>query len=175
MISLNTLPNPRQINALVAAGCAGLMAVALYMEKVMGLEPCHLCMMQRLMVITAGVIAAVGAIHGPGAAGVRIYGGLTLLSIMTGAGLSMRQLWLQSLPADQVPACGASLDYMMEVFPITEVIAMVLAGDGTCAEVLWTFLGISIPGWTLVAFVGIGVIALLQIFQPTRGVVPAGP
>ena len=80
----------------------------------------------------------------------------------------MRQLWLQSLPEDEVPACGASLDYMLEVFPLTEVISMVLAGDGTCAEVVWTFLGSSIPGWTLVAFVGSGAIASWQILAPSR-------
>ena len=167
---MNSLPwpNARQTNLIVALGCAGLMAVALFMEHVMGLAPCHLCMMQRVMVIAAGVIAFAGAVHGPGILGTRIYGALSAIVVTTGAGLSMRQLWLQSLPEDEVPACGASLDYMIDVFPITEVIAMVLAGDGTCAEVLWTFLGISIPGWTLVAFVGIGIIAVWQLVSPGR-------
>ena len=162
------LPNARQTNLIVALGCAALMAVALYMQHFMGLEPCHLCVMQRVMVISAGVITFAAALHGPGVLGTRRYGGLTVLTVGVGAGLSMRQLWLQSLPEDEVPACGASLDYMLEVFPLTEVISMVLAGDGTCAEVVWTFLGISIPGWTLVAFVGIGAIAIWQILAPSR-------
>lgn len=167
---MNSLPwpNARQTNLIVALGCASLMAVALYMEHVMGLEPCHLCVMQRLMVIAAGAVAFAAALHGPGITGTRVYGGLTAIIVATGAGLSIRQLWLQSLPEDEVPACGASLDYMLDVFPVTEVIAMLLAGDGTCAEVLWTFLGISIPGWTLVAFVGIGVIAIWQLIAPGR-------
>ena len=162
------LPNARQTNLIVALSCAGLMAIALYMEHFMALEPCHLCIMQRVMVIGAGIITFAAALHGPAALGTRVYGILTVLTVSVGAGLSMRQLWLQSLPEDEVPACGASLDYMLEVFPITEVIAMVLAGDGTCAEVLWTFLGISIPGWTLVAFIGIGAIAVWQLIAPAR-------
>ena len=162
------LPNARQTNLIVALGCAGLMAIALYMEHFMALEPCHLCIMQRVMVIGAGIITFAAALHGPAALGTRVYGILTVLTVSVGAGLSMRQLWLQSLPEDEVPACGASLDYMLEVFPITEVIAMVLAGDGTCAEVLWTFLGISIPGWSLVAFIGIGAIAVWQLIAPAR-------
>ena len=162
------LPNARQTNLIVALSCAGLMAIALYMEHFMALEPCHLCIMQRVMVIGAGIITFAAALHGPAALGTRVYGILTVLTVSVGAGLSMRQLWLQSLPEDEVPACGASLDYMLEVFPITEVIAMVLAGDGTCAEVLWTFLGISIPGWSLVAFIGIGAIAVWQLIAPAR-------
>ena len=167
---MDSLPllNARQTNLIVALGCAGLMLAALYMEHFMGLEPCNLCMMQRVIVIATGMIALAAALHGPRARGPRVYGGLMALTVVTGAGSSMRQLWLQGLPKEEVPACGASLDYMLEVFPIIEVIVMVLQGDGNCAKVLWTFLGVSIPGWTLVAFVGIGAIAAWQVIAPAR-------
>lgn len=161
-----TLPSSRIIYLLLFAGCAGAMAAALYMEHVMALEPCPLCILQRVMVIAAGAIALVAGIHNPGTTGIKIYGGLVVLSAVTGAGLAIRQLWLQSLPEDQVPACGPSLDYLMDVFPLMEVLAMVLAGDGSCAEVQWTFLGISIPGWTLVGFVGLIIIGIFQIARP---------
>ena len=143
-----------------------MMGVALYMEHAMNLEPCPLCIMQRVMVIAVGAIALVAAIHNPQHKGIKVYGaGLTMFAL-GGAGPAGRQLWLQSLPADEVPACGPSLDYLMDVFPLAEVLSLVLSGDGTCAEVVWTFLGISIPGWTLVGLIGLMAIGVLQIVRP---------
>lgn len=162
------LPDSRTINWITAMGCLLLMAVALFMEHVMGLEPCPLCILQRIIVIVTGLITLIAAIHGPGSNGIRTYGGLTSVSAFTGAGVSVRHLWLQSLPEDEVPACGASLDYLLDVFPLTDVLAMVLQGDGTCAEVLWIFLGISIPGWTLIAFLGLGAIGILHMVRPLK-------
>lgn len=162
------IPNSRTINWITAAGCVMLIATALFMQHVMDLEPCPLCILQRIVVIATGLIALVAAIHGPGINGIRIYGGVTCVSAFTGAGVAIRHLWLQSLPADEVPACGASLDYLLDVFPLTEVLAMVLQGDGTCAKILWTFLGLSIPGWTLVAFLGLSAIGIFQIARPVK-------
>lgn len=132
----------------------------------MELEPCPLCILQRVMVVSAALIALLGALHGPGETGIRVYGWLVALSAIIGGAISGRQLWLQSLPEDEVPACGASLDYLLDVFPLTEVLSMVLAGDGTCAEIVWQFLGLSIPGWTLVGFVGLVLIGAWQALQP---------
>lgn len=160
------LPTSRIIFLIVFLGCAFLMAVALYMEHAMGLEPCPLCVMQRVMVIMTALVALAAAIHGPGVMGIKVYGGISILTAVIGGGISSRQLWLQSLPEDQVPACGPGLDYLIDVFPLTEVITMVLSGDGTCAEVVWQFLGISIPGWTLVGFIGLAAIGLFQLLRP---------
>lgn len=159
-------PSSRIIYFIVFAGCAFLMAVALYMEHAMQLEPCPLCVMQRVMVIATAIVALIAAIHGPGITGIKTYGVLAALTAAVGSAISMRQLWLQSLPEDQVPACGPGLDYLMDVFPLTEVLTMVLSGDGTCAEVVWQFLGLSIPGWTLVAFIGLIIISLFQVLKP---------
>ena len=82
--------------------------------------------------------------------------------------LAIRQLYLQSLPEDQVPSCGPGLDYLLDVFPMQEVIQMVLVGDGSCAEVVWTLLGISIPGWTLVGFIGLITLGLFQALRKMR-------
>lgn len=161
-------PGSRIIFLIVFLGCAFLMGVALYMEHAMGLEPCPLCIMQRVMVIATALVALVAAIHGPGIMGIRIYGGLSIVTAAIGGGISSRQLWLQSLPEDQVPACGPGLDYLMDVFPLTEVLTMVLSGDGTCAEVVWEFLGISIPGWTLIGFIGLAAIGLFQVLRPKK-------
>lgn len=161
-----TLPSPRIIFLLVFAGCAAAMAVALYMEHVMGLEPCPLCVFQRVAVIGAGLVALVATLHNPAQLGVRIYGAGLILAAAIGAVFAGRQLWLQSLPEDQVPACGPGLDYLLDVFSFAEVLQMVFAGDGTCAEVSWMFLGLTIPGWTMVGFAGLTAIGILQIIKP---------
>ena len=159
------MPSARSINTIVFLGCAGLIAIALFFEHVMGLEPCYLCIMQRVMVIVTGFLALVAAVHNPAMTGIRVYASLMALSALGGALVSIRQLWLQSLPADQVPACGPDLDYMLDVFPILEVLPMLLKGDGSCAEILWTLFGISMPGWVLVAFAGLMIISLYQLFR----------
>ncbi len=142
------------------------MSVALYMEYAMSLEPCPLCIFQRLMVIATAVVALIGAIHNPGITGIKVYGGISILTAAGGAALSMRQLYLQSLPEDAKPSCGPGLDYLLDVFPLTEVFSMILSGDGTCAEVVWQFLGLSIPGWTLIGFIGLIAIGLFQVLRP---------
>lgn len=160
------LPNSRIIAAIVFVGCALLMTVALYMEHVMHLEPCPLCILQRVMVIATAIVALIAAVHGPQEFGIKIYAALMVLTSFTGGAISSRQLWLQNLPKDEVPACGASLDYLLDVFPLAEVLSMVLTGDGTCAEIAWQFLGISIPGWTLVGFVGLLLIGCFLFLKP---------
>jgi len=163
-----TIPTSRFIYGLTFFGCTFLILVALFIEHYMLLEPCPLCILQRIMVIITGIIALLAAIHNPRELGIKVYGVLVIAAAGTGGGIAIRQLWLQSLPKDQVPACGASLDYLLDVFPVMDVLSMILTGDGTCAEVLFTFLGISIPGWTLVGFVGLVVIGLFQIMRPSR-------
>jgi protein dithiol:quinone oxidoreductase len=161
-----TLPGSRTIYWLLFLGCIGMMAVALFFEHYMQLEPCPLCILQRVMVICTGVIALIAALHNPGDLGIRVYGALVILASAAGAGVAIRQLWLQSLPEDQVPACGPGLDYLMDVFPLTEVLGKVLSGDGSCAEVLWSLFGISIPGWTLLGFFGLIAIGVFQLVRP---------
>src|SRR5690554_146034 len=131
------------------AFCVLMMAVALGLEHIVGLEPCPLCIFQRV-----AVVSAAAAIHNPGSRlGAGVYGALGLAAVAGGIGVAGRHLWLQSLPADEVPSCGPGLDYMMELLPLQEVVSMVLSGSGECAEIDFLFLGISLPGWTLVGFV----------------------
>jgi len=150
---------------LIALACAGLITTALYMEHAMGLVPCYLCIVQRAFVILTGTVALIAYLHNPGRVGSRIYGSLAAISAFTGSGFSIRQLWLQSLPEDQVPACGPSADYLMETFAVGDWLPLLLRGDGNCAKVDWTFLGLSIAGWMLIMFVGLGLFALWQVFR----------
>jgi len=143
----------RQWSLAGLAFCVLMIAVALGLEHLVGLEPCPLCIFQRVAVIAAGVVFAVAAIHNPaGRLGATLYGLLGLVAVGGGIGVAGRHLWLQSLPADEVPSCGPGLDYMLEVLPLQQVVDMVLSGSGECAEIDFLFLGVSLPGWTLVGF-----------------------
>jgi disulfide bond formation protein DsbB len=120
-------------------------------------------MFQRVAVIAVGLVFLAAAIHNPYRPAAALYALLTLLFAGIGAGLAGRQIWLQSLPKDQVPACGMGLSYMMESMPFLDVIARVLKGTGECAEKGWVFLGLSIAGWTFVFFVAMIVAAFALI------------
>jgi disulfide bond formation protein DsbB len=165
----NLLRSPR---ALFAAGfmlCLASLMIALYFQFVMGLEPCPLCIFQRVFVLGIGLLLLVAAIHNPYSFGRRIYGVLVALMAGLGAAVAGRHVWLQHLPTDQVPECGVDLDYMLQAFPITKTIRLVLRGSGDCAEVVWTFLGLSIPGWTLIMFSGLTLFGLLLAFGLLAG------
>lgn len=151
---------PRLGNLLGFLACAGMMGYALYAQHGLGLEPCPLCVFQRVGVIGAGLIFLVAALHGPRAVGRRVYAVLVLLAAAGGVGVAARHVWLQNLPADQVPACGPGLDFMLDTFAIGEVIKMVLSGSGECANVDWSMLGLSMPAWVLIGCAGLGLFGL---------------
>lgn len=159
------LPSVRQTHFLIFAICSVLLAVALYMEHIMGLVPCPLCMTQRIFVMLVGALALLAFVHGPGLTGRRVYSVLGLLAAIFGGAFSSRQLWLQSLPADKVPSCGPDLSYMLETFPLLDALKVMVTGDGNCAEVTWTLFGISIPGWTLMAFAVLGALNIWQFVR----------
>jgi disulfide bond formation protein DsbB len=161
------IPSPRTLFLLGFLGCVAMMATALaYFQHYLQLEPCPLCIMQRVVVISIAAVLLVATLHNPRDWGIRVYGVLVTLVAATGAAIAGRHVWLQNLPPDQVPECGPGLDYILDVFPLGEALRMVLHGSGECAEVLWRFLGLSIPGWTLVAFSGF---ILYGLFIVIRG------
>ena len=160
------IPNHRVINSLQAFSGALLIFIAVfYFQNHLQLEPCYLCITQRVFVIAIAVICTVAALHNPAQYGQKAYAGLSALMAMIGGYFSVKQLWLQGLPEDQVPACGVPVDYLFDVFSLSEALSHLLRGDGNCAEVQWELLGISMPGWVLIAFIGY---ALIAIFQYTR-------
>jgi disulfide bond formation protein DsbB len=162
-LALLLLPPRRPGYVLGALLCAGLIGYALYAQYVLDLEPCPLCVFQRIAVIACGVVFLVAAIHGPGRQGALGYALATLLAGGAGAAVAMRHLWIQSLPPGEVPACGPSLNYMLETLPFGEVLEKVFLGSGECATVDWRFLGLSLPGWTLVFFITMIVAAFALI------------
>ena len=142
------------------------MSFALFLEHVQGLEPCPLCVFQRIGLIGLVIISLIALIHNPASNwGKRIYAFLGTLSILWSAGVAARHIWLQNLPPDKVPSCGPGLDYWVETLPLKSVFEQVLTGSGECAKVDWTFLGQSLPVWSLVFFT---VLTLLSLWQLIR-------
>lgn len=135
--------------------CAGMLAFGYYIQFAVGLEPCPLCILQRIMLLATGIAFLVAAIHHPArGAGAAIYAGVIVLCAAAGAALAARHTWIQHLPEDQRPACGPSLDFMLSTFGPVKALGRILRGSGECGLVDWTLLSFSIPEWTLAAFLG---------------------
>jgi disulfide bond formation protein DsbB len=154
--------------AVGAITCALLMGTAFYFEYVQGLEPCPLCMFQRVFFVAIGLLCLIGWWHHPAGFAHRAYATVIGLLALGGAGVAGRQVWLQHLPADQVPECGPDLYYMLESFPLMKTISTVLRGSGDCAEVQWRFLGFSMAEWTLFIFLVMFAVSLLMLFNRER-------
>ena len=163
------ISNARIINGTAFLVCLFSMAFALYLEHVQGLEPCPLCVFQRVFVILAGVIFLVAFLHNSKALFHYIYALLSLVAATGGAAVAARHVWLQHLPADEVPSCGPGLDYLLDAFPLTEVFQTVFSGSGECANISWTLLYLSLPEWVLLLFAGLAAMAILQLlFKDTQ-------
>ena len=142
--------------------CAsGLMGFGLYLQYIKHQDPCPLCMVQRVIFIAILVMFAVAALHGPKRIGERVYAALIGVLSLLGVAVATRHIWIQHLPKDQVPACGPGLDYMLETFPMADVLKELLHGSGECAAKGWSFLSLGIPEWSLLCYVALGVWAVL--------------
>ena len=145
--------------------CALLIGIALYFQYSAGLEPCPLCIFQRVAFIVMGVVFLVGFLPNSRGGLRRIYGVLATLVGANGVAIAGRHVWLQNLPEDQVPECGPGLEFMLEALPFQKMLETVLKGSGECAEVLWTLFGISMPGWSLIWLVLLTLLALVITFR----------
>ncbi len=148
-----------------AISCAALLGFALYTQYHDFLDPCPLCVIQRVAFLWIGAAALLATLHNPARFGQRVYSWLITLGAGFGAAVAGRHVWLQQLPADQVPECGPGLNYMLDNFPLSEVLSTVLRGSGSCAEVDWTFIGLSMPVWALVWFLGLGTITVWLTYR----------
>jgi protein dithiol:quinone oxidoreductase len=163
----------RTFNLLMAFVCHELLISAFYFQYVDGMEPCPLCIFQRVAVFILGLWFLINGIHKP-LAGSRwnlFYDFGALFTGLVGAGISARHAYLQSLPAGEVPACGPSLDYLVDMLPFAEMLDVVLKGSGECAEVSWRMLGMTMPLWLLLFFIGCLGIVIWRIyrhFNPSR-------
>lgn len=151
-----TIPNRRLLNLAGFLSCAGMMAYALYAEHVLFLMPCPLCVFERIATIALGIIFLLAAVHNPRGNGRYAYTALLTIAAAGGIGVAGWHVWIQNLPADEVPSCGPGFDYIMDSFPLADALSMIFTGSGECATIDWVFLGLSMPAWVLIALSVIG-------------------
>lgn len=152
-----TILGRRQLNLVGFVFCAGMMGYALYAEHVLYLMPCPLCIFERIGVIALGLFFLIAAIHDPSGKGRYVYTGLIALAAIGGAGVATWHVYIQNLPADEVPSCGPGFNYIMDTFNFGEALRMIFTGSGECASIDWQLLGLSMPAWVLISVAITGV------------------
>ncbi|MCG2593608.1 disulfide bond formation protein B [Ramlibacter sp. XY19] len=157
---------PRRILGAIALACVAMLAFGLYLQHVVGLEPCPMCVVQRYALVLVALVAGIAAsfrgrgVHVAGAA---------LMTLLAGGGafVAARQSWLQWYPSE-VASCGRDIYGMIETFPLKRAIPMIFRGSGDCTKIDWTFLGLSIANWSFLCFVAIAVVGLVLIARQLR-------
>ena len=164
-----TIPSTRTLNFAGFLCCAGMMGFAFFAQYVLLLDPCPLCVFQRVAVIGLGTFFLVAALHDPAGWARRVYVAFMALFALFGIGVAGWHFRLQNLPPDEVPSCGPGLDYMLENFPLRDALSMVFKGSGECAEIAWSFLGLSMPAWVFISLVVVGGAGLWNNLTIRRG------
>jgi len=142
----------------------GVVAFALYIQTRDHLDPCPLCISQRIVFMLLGGVFLIAAVQNPASLGRRIHGGLQFLTAAAGAGIALRHIWIQRNPDKVMAECGAGFDYLFDAFPMQQALQLIFKGTGECSAIDWTLLGLTIPEWSLVAFLGLAAYALLLLF-----------
>ncbi len=147
--------------------CTALLGFGLYLQHVVGLEPCPMCIMQRYAFVVVALIALIAGVQGPKLIGRRIYAVLILLAALTGAGIAVRQSWIQLYPP-AFAECGPDLEFMLDSFPLAEALPKIFGGSGDCSAIDWTFLGLSIANWSLLCFSATAIFAGYLLLRGKR-------
>lgn len=143
----------------------GLVGLALFLQQQYHLEPCPLCISQRIVFMVLGLLFLIAALHNPGNIGRKVYGLLHVAAAVTGIGIAARHIWIQANPDKVMAECGAGFDYIMETFPLKKALDLIFKGTGECSSMDWALFGLTIPQLSLVAFVGLGLFAILLAFS----------
>jgi len=165
-VLVELLNHPRRIWLSILLVCAGLLSFGMYLQHVVGLVPCPMCIVQRYVMVLMGLVALLGVILPSRNVCLPVGGGLVLLA-GGGAYVAARQSWLQWYPPE-FATCGRDFYGMIETFPLQRAIPMIFKGSGDCTKVDWAFLGGSIANWSFVAFVGLGLLALATTVRALR-------
>ena len=157
---------PRRVLALVCAACIAMLAVGLYLQHVVGLEPCPMCVVQRYALIFVAIFASLAAASGK--KGLQNTGLVFLFSFaVAGAFVAARQSWLQWYPPE-IASCSRDIYGMIETFPLKRALPMIFRGSGDCTKVDWTFLGGSIANWSFVCFLGFSLLAGVMLWRSAK-------
>ncbi|MFZ2508033.1 MAG: disulfide bond formation protein B [Steroidobacteraceae bacterium] len=144
------MPSRRSANWLGLVACTLALAFAFYSQYVLGLQPCHLCIFQRVTVAALGAAFLLAALYSRSTLTGALHAGLIGIAGLATMATAGRHVWIQMQPPGSVAACGADLDFMLKVFPLTEVVLKVFRAGGECARIDFTLLGLSMPGWVFV-------------------------
>ena len=157
---------PRRVLVAMAAVCVAMLAFGIYLQEVVGLNPCPMCIVQRYALILVAIISALTAASSK--LGVHA-GGAALLLVVAGFGafVAARQSWLQWYPPEIV-TCGRDFYGMIETFPLKRALPMIFKGSGDCTKVDWSFLGGSIANWSFLCFCGVFAVAGLLFWRSVR-------
>jgi len=153
--------NRRLLNFAGFIACVALLGYAYYTQYQLGLEPCPLCIFQRIGIAALGVVFLIAGLHNPRGWGASVYTVLIGVASLATVGVAIRHLYVQSLPPGTIPACGAPLDVLLQFTPVTQVIRKVLTGSGECSQVNWKFLGLAMPAWVLICALGLGALGVV--------------
>jgi protein dithiol:quinone oxidoreductase len=159
-LAIPMLQNRRLINLAGFLACVALLAYALYSQFELGLDPCPLCIFQRVGVAALGVVFLIAALHNPRGWGTRVYAVLLAIAALATVGVAARHVYVQHMPPGSLPSCGAPLGVMLKFTPFFDVIRKVLTGSGECSEVPWRFLGLAMPAWVLICTLVLGVLGV---------------
>jgi protein dithiol:quinone oxidoreductase len=165
-VLVKILDTPRRVWLFILLVCVGLLSFGMYLQHVVGLVPCPMCIVQRYVMVLMGLVALLGTAL-PGRKTALIAGSWLVLLAGSGAYVAARQSWLQWYPPE-FASCGRDFYGMIETFPLQRAIPMIFKGSGDCTQVDWTFLGGSIANWSFVAFVGLGLLALATTVRALR-------
>jgi len=146
----------------------GLVGLALFIQQTYHLEPCPLCISQRIAFMALGISFLLAALHNPKNMGRKFYGLLQLVAAVTGAGIASRHIWIQANPDKVMAECGAGFDYIFQSFPMKRALDLVFKGTGECTTIDWTLFGLTIPQLSLICFVGLAIYAILLAFLKSK-------
>jgi len=154
--------SPRQWFFLGFAACVGMELTAVYFQFVLGLEPCPLCITQRLILLVAGTIFLAGAIHNPGRRGMRVYASIGILTTLLGMGVAVYHFLLQLMPNNELASCGPGASYILKHMALADAIRLFLTGTGDCTQIVWSLFGLSMPFWVALCFAGLVGLCIFQ-------------
>lgn len=160
-----TLPNRRLLNLAGFLACAGMMGFALYAQYVLLLDPCPLCVFQRIATIALGLVFLIATLHNAGDLGSKVYGVFVMLTAGFGVGVATWHVRLQNMPSDEVPSCGPGFEYIMDNFALFDALSLIFKGSGECADVVWRLLGLSMPSWVIIGLGGLGIAGIYNNFR----------
>lgn len=142
-----------------------IMGAAFYLEYQVGLQPCSLCIVQRFFLALFGLACLGAAVHFPGTRGMRAYTGFSLFCALLGGLAATRQLWLQNHAEPWAVSCHPGLWQMLQSAPLSQAVRVLVLGTPDCGSINWTLLDLSLPEWSLLAFAGLAVFALIQLLH----------